>query len=199
MTHQAISAGRDGDRRSERSAKHRVPPRFAIRLSMWLRRSLLRAADRVLPAQVALLEHVHQFVGTHLLAAFAELGIADHLASGPKTADQLAALPIATPMPFIGRCGPPLPATWCDSTRGAGSTPPGSWSRCVPPIRRHRRLVPLYRITFAPGCLGRSGRDDPKWPERVSPHQWHVHLRVVRHPSRRGPPIRLGPRRAHAC
>jgi hypothetical protein len=59
---------------------------------MWLRRSLLRAADWVLPAQVALLEHIHQFVGTHLLSAFAELGIADHLATGPKTADELAGL-----------------------------------------------------------------------------------------------------------
>ena len=59
---------------------------------MWLRRSLLRFADRALPAQVALLEHVHQFVGTHLLAAFAELGVADHLSSGPKTADELAVL-----------------------------------------------------------------------------------------------------------
>jgi hypothetical protein len=92
MTNQAISAVRHEDRPSERAAKHRVPPRIAIRMSMWLRRSLLRAADRVLPAQVSLLEHVHQFVGTHLLAAFAELGVADHLASGPQTADELAAL-----------------------------------------------------------------------------------------------------------
>ena len=92
MTDQAISTGLDDGRRARRSAKHRVPPRFAIRMSMWLRRSLLRAADRVLPAQVALLEHVHQFVGTYLLSAFAELGIADHLAAGPNTADELAAL-----------------------------------------------------------------------------------------------------------
>jgi hypothetical protein len=93
MTDQAISVVRDGNQRSERSAKPgRVPPRLAIRMSMWLRRSLLRAADRVLPAQVALLEHVHQFVGTHLLAAFAEFGVADHLTKGPKTADELATL-----------------------------------------------------------------------------------------------------------
>jgi O-methyltransferase domain len=93
MTDQATAAERDADRRSGRSAKHnRVPPRFAVRMSMWLRRSLLRAADRVLPAQLALLEHIHQFVGTHLLSAFAELGIADHLATGPKTADELSGL-----------------------------------------------------------------------------------------------------------
>jgi len=92
MADQAISAGRDENQCSRRPAKHRVPPRFAISMSTWLRRFLLRAADRMLPAQVALLEHVHQFAGTHLLAAFAELRIADHLASGPKTADELAAL-----------------------------------------------------------------------------------------------------------
>ncbi|MCU1490116.1 MAG: O-methyltransferase [Acidimicrobiaceae bacterium] len=92
MTDEPISARSGGDHRSPRSTKHGVPPRFAISISMWLRRFFLRAADRALPAQVALLEHVHQFAGTYLLAAFAELGIADHLASGPKTADELAAM-----------------------------------------------------------------------------------------------------------
>ena len=47
MTDQANSAGPGDGRRTGRSTKHRVPPRFAIRMSMWLRRSLLRAADRV--------------------------------------------------------------------------------------------------------------------------------------------------------
>jgi hypothetical protein len=92
MPDEAIPTDRDGNRTAKRAAKQRVPPRFAIRVSLWLRRSLLRAADRALPAHVALLEHVHQFVGTHLLAAFAELGLADHLSTGPKTAEELAAL-----------------------------------------------------------------------------------------------------------
>jgi len=92
MTDQATAPGHEGTPRPSRSAKHRTPPRFAIRTSMWIRRALLRAADRAVPAQVALLEHVHQFTATHLLAAMGELGIADHLSNGPKTADELAAL-----------------------------------------------------------------------------------------------------------
>lgn len=119
MTDQAISAGRDGARRLKRPAKRRVPPRFAIRSSMWLRRSLLRAADRALPAQVALLEHVHQFVATHLLAAFAELGVADHLAGGPKTADDLAIWRSGDLAALRRRRTPP-------GVAGCGSLQPGS-------------------------------------------------------------------------
>jgi hypothetical protein len=92
MMDPVIATGHETIRSSTGSAKHRMPPRFAIRTSMWLRRSLLRAADLALPAQVALLEHVHQFAAAHLLAAFGELGVADHLSGGPKTADELAAL-----------------------------------------------------------------------------------------------------------
>jgi hypothetical protein len=45
-----------------------------------------------LPAQIAVVEHAHAFAVAHLLAAVAELGVSDHLADGPKTADQLARL-----------------------------------------------------------------------------------------------------------
>jgi O-methyltransferase domain len=74
-------------RRSPRSA---VPPRFVVRLAMRLRRALLHAADRLLPSELVVLEHSAQFSGGYLLAAIAELGIADQLAEGPRTASELA-------------------------------------------------------------------------------------------------------------
>jgi hypothetical protein len=69
-----------------------VPPRAAIRLATRLRGLLLRLVDRLVPANIAVVEHAHRFTDAHLLSALAELGIADHLAGGPKTADELAVL-----------------------------------------------------------------------------------------------------------
>jgi hypothetical protein len=57
---------------------------------MRLRRFLLQLADYMLPAPIAVLEHAHSFTAAHLLSAMAELGIADELATGPKTAEELA-------------------------------------------------------------------------------------------------------------
>jgi len=70
----------------------RPPPRIAVSAAMAMRRFLLRAADRMVPAHPALLDHAHQFTKAHLLCSLAELQIADHLAGGPKDASQLAAL-----------------------------------------------------------------------------------------------------------
>ena len=42
---------------SRRSPRTQVPPRFAVHASMKLRRFLLRAADRVLPSELAVVEH----------------------------------------------------------------------------------------------------------------------------------------------
>lgn len=69
-----------------------APPRFLMHMTIRLRRFLLGLADRLLPAHIALLEHAYHYTVVHLLAAFAELGIADHLATGPKTAQELADL-----------------------------------------------------------------------------------------------------------
>jgi hypothetical protein len=57
---------------------------------MKLRRLLLRAADRVLPSELALLEHSAGFSVAYLLAAMVELGVPDALAAGPRTAEELA-------------------------------------------------------------------------------------------------------------
>lgn len=69
-----------------------VPPKAAVRISGALRRWLFRLADRLVPAHIAVVEHAHAFTAAPLLAALGELGVADHLGSGPKTADELAAL-----------------------------------------------------------------------------------------------------------
>jgi O-methyltransferase domain len=75
-----------------RAATRRPPPRIAVRAAMVMRRFLLWAADRMMPAHPALLDHAHQFVKAHLLCSLAELQIADYLAEGPKDASQLGAL-----------------------------------------------------------------------------------------------------------
>jgi hypothetical protein len=63
---------------------------MAVRAAMRLRHLLLRAADRLLPSEIAVLEHSAQFSVGYLLAAMAELRIADHLVDGPKSAAELA-------------------------------------------------------------------------------------------------------------
>jgi hypothetical protein len=67
-----------------------VPPKAAVRASSALRGLLLRLADRLVPAHIAVVEHAHGFTAAHLLSALVELGVADHLTDGPKTAADLA-------------------------------------------------------------------------------------------------------------
>jgi hypothetical protein len=76
---------------ARRAPRTGVPPGMVVRLAMRLRRALLRAADRLLPSELAVLEHSVQFATAYLLSAIAELGIADQLADGPRTAPELAA------------------------------------------------------------------------------------------------------------
>ncbi len=73
-----------------RSPRTQVPPRFAVHAAMILRRFLLRAADRVLPSELAVLEHSAGFAVSYLLAAMVDLGVPDALAAGPRTAEELA-------------------------------------------------------------------------------------------------------------
>jgi hypothetical protein len=57
---------------------------------MALRTRLLRAADRLLPAPVILWDHALGISRTHVLGAFAELGVADALGDERRTAAELA-------------------------------------------------------------------------------------------------------------
>jgi hypothetical protein len=75
---------------TRRRPRTQVPPRFAVHAVMKLRRFLLRAADRILPSELALLEHSAGFSVAYLLAAMVELGVPDALAAGPRTAEELA-------------------------------------------------------------------------------------------------------------
>jgi hypothetical protein len=68
----------------------RPPPRAVARLVLGLRRALLRAADRVAPPELAIYHHAAGFARTRVLAAIADLGIADALAGGPADAERLA-------------------------------------------------------------------------------------------------------------
>jgi len=67
-----------------------VPPRVAVRAAIATRRALQRAADRVVPADVAVFERSAGFGATLILGALAELGVAERLADGPRTASELA-------------------------------------------------------------------------------------------------------------
>lgn len=75
---------------TRRSPRTQVPPRLAVHAAMKVRSFLLRAADWVLPSELAVLEHSAGFSVAYLLGAMVELGVPDELASGPKTAEELA-------------------------------------------------------------------------------------------------------------
>jgi len=69
-----------------------APPKAAVRVATWLRRQLLRLADHLVPAHIAVIEHAHRFTEAHLLSALAELGVADELVAAPRRAEDLAVL-----------------------------------------------------------------------------------------------------------
>jgi SAM-dependent methyltransferase len=66
------------------------PPALAVRLVLGLRRLLLRAADAVVPAQVALFDRAIGTGVTGLVGLAAHFRFADHLADGPMPVEELA-------------------------------------------------------------------------------------------------------------
>lgn len=67
-----------------------APPGLAVRAAIALRRSLLRAAEAVVPARVAIVERVIASAEANILGELARLGVADLLAQGPLSADEIA-------------------------------------------------------------------------------------------------------------
>lgn len=67
-----------------------VPPRWIVQGVMLLRRALLRAADALVPPQLRLLELMVGVGYTAVIGELARLRIADLLAAGPRTAEELA-------------------------------------------------------------------------------------------------------------
>jgi C-methyltransferase len=68
-----------------------APPRLVAAAALRLRRLLRSAADAVVPAPVALFEQIGGYMHTHLLRAAARLRLADLLAAGPASVEELAA------------------------------------------------------------------------------------------------------------
>jgi hypothetical protein len=68
----------------------RTPPRSLVRAVLGLRQLLLRAADRLVPPEVALFNHSIGFGLTRTLGAIAEHRVADELGDGKATAGALA-------------------------------------------------------------------------------------------------------------
>jgi len=67
-----------------------APPGLAVRAAIALRRSLLRAAEAVVPAPVALLERVIASTEVNMLGELGRLGVADMLEEGPLSASEIA-------------------------------------------------------------------------------------------------------------
>lgn len=68
-----------------------LPPTRLLRAAALVRTGLQRVTSRMVPPEVALLELAGGFMATHAIHAAAELGLADLLTDGPRTAADLAA------------------------------------------------------------------------------------------------------------
>lgn len=66
------------------------PPSVAVRALLALRKALIKAADAVVPAQLAVLERVTAGAGGHILSELARLGVPDLLAERSMTAAEIA-------------------------------------------------------------------------------------------------------------
>lgn len=68
-----------------------APPALAIRAATALRRKLLRAADLVVPAEIAVLQRIIGVAEGDMMAEIARLGVPDLLERGALTAAEIAA------------------------------------------------------------------------------------------------------------
>ncbi|MBX7159637.1 MAG: hypothetical protein K1X95_05030 [Acidimicrobiia bacterium] len=66
------------------------PPGFLVGTGLELRRRLLRLADRILPPEIAVLDHAAGLAEAAVLGAIVELGVADHIVDAPRSAADLA-------------------------------------------------------------------------------------------------------------
>jgi len=83
--------------RTIKSSPPTVPPRPMYAAVVACRNALTRLSQRLAPAPVVLYERLIGTWHTEMIYAVARLGIADFLADGPKTADELAVLSDAHP------------------------------------------------------------------------------------------------------
>lgn len=66
------------------------PPGVAVRAVLALRKALLRAADAVVPPQIAAFDKVTSAMSTHVLGEIARLGVADLVHERPMTGAEIA-------------------------------------------------------------------------------------------------------------
>lgn len=71
--------------------RRRPPPRIVVTAVVVVRRALLRLADRIVPAHLALFDRSIGVGRTHVIGTLADLGVADLLAERPAGAADLAA------------------------------------------------------------------------------------------------------------
>jgi C-methyltransferase len=72
------------------STTAKVPPAKAARVVEWIRHHLYRLNQRLVPAPAAMMEMIIATWTSQAITAAAELGVADALAGGPLTIDDLA-------------------------------------------------------------------------------------------------------------
>ena len=73
------------------STTAKVPPAKAARIVEWVRHHLYRLNQRLTPAPAAMMEMIIATWASQAITVAAELGVADALADGPLTIDELAA------------------------------------------------------------------------------------------------------------
>ena len=99
----------------------RLPPARVVRAATAVRTALQTLTRRMVPPEVGLLELASGFMATHAVYAAAKLGIADVLANGPLSADDVAA-----EVGVGSRRHAPAPAGLRDASECSARTPTGA-------------------------------------------------------------------------
>ncbi|MDT5410325.1 MAG: hypothetical protein QOG14_2545, partial [Mycobacterium sp.] len=72
------------------STTAKVPPAAAARVVEWVRHHLYRLNQRLLPAPATMMEMIIATWVSQAISVAADLGVADALADGPLTIDELS-------------------------------------------------------------------------------------------------------------
>ena len=92
------------------STTAKVPPAAAARVVEWVRHHLYRLNQRLMPAPATMMEMIIATWVSQAISVAAELGVADALADGPLTIDELSARTrsvVCGSAPLLWRLTPP--------------------------------------------------------------------------------------------
>ena len=128
----------------------------------------MRLADRLVPAQVALFDESVGLARTQMIGTLAELGVADELAKGPATAEELAGrLGVnADALHRVMRAASLIDLFGLDRGRPLLARAQGKAPAQRPSAQR-ARLGALLRVEVQLGRLGGPDRDGPDGEGRV--------------------------------